>query len=175
MEKKKRSFFARLLGREGQLKDTEVLADAEVKEKKQEVRPTLAPTLGHLMLVLTEEQQMQYSEKEVEALEKKLMDFPPLEVGRFDLQAFEAFKHQGGFVVHVFFRNARELQEVIRFTEIPLSLYDATGEKVASGVFKMSNFGELKFGEARLWTFTFSVDQVMKQHPDFSKVRVDFV
>jgi SLAP domain-containing protein len=175
MGEKQRSIFSRLFGRKDEKTDV-VSVPSHVEEQEQpSEKPTVAAMLNHTMLVLTEEQAGQYSDQEVEELQKKLNSLPPLPVGQFDFHAFEVFKDHGGLVVRLFIRNARDLQETIRFSEFPLALYDATGEKVAFGVHRMENFGTLGFGEARVWTFKFEPSQVLKQYPDLSEFRVAFV
>ncbi|PWK16231.1 SLAP domain-containing protein [Tumebacillus permanentifrigoris] len=168
MAAQNQNFFTRLFARKQQ---DEVVVQPELDESKI---ATNAQTLPHTLLALTPEQEAAFPEEVKVDLQKRVAKLPPINVGEFNFVPFEAGQLQGGYYVKVFIRNGRDVSEEIGLEQVPLHLVDASGEKVASGLFRVQNFGTLKFGEARFWSFAWRADQIKKPDADFSRFTVEF-
>nr|WP_283809059.1 SLAP domain-containing protein [Tumebacillus amylolyticus] len=125
---------------------------------------------------VTQKQKGEYSILEIQQFEQFLAKCPPLLIGQFDFQAYEAGPHHGGWFAHVFIRNAVSVGDNLSLQVIPLSLYDALGEKLASHLFEL-DMQPIKFGEARLHTFYWPGETSLKPSAlaDLTTFRVDMV
>lgn len=167
MEEKKESFLTRLFARKVEESDEPILDERDY--------PRIASTLPQTLLQFTPEQDEKYSVEEKIALLNQLKKVPPLRLGEINFVPFECGRtNDGGYYLKVFIRHGRDLLEEFTLPEMPLYLIDATGEKVAGGYFKPTQFGTLKFGETRVWTFFWSPNEVMKQDADLSHYSVAF-
>ena len=149
---------------------------SETGEPKQpaENAPTVASQLPHTLLVLTPEQETQFSDEQKAQFRSYLSMMPPLPIGQINFIAFEAGHYMEGYYVRVFIRHARDLEEEFALGPVPLSLVDHQGDVVAKGVFRPENFGTLRFGETRVWTFAWRKEQVLKRDPDFESFTIRF-
>ena len=172
MDNKNTNFFTRLLARKNN-KETvvEEITEEPVDESKI---PTTGTVLPQTLIQFTPEQEERFSAAEKERLQKILLELPPLRIGEINFVPFEAGNIYGGYFVKVFIRNGRELLEEFTLETLPLVLIDAAGDRAAAGVFKPANFGTLKFGESRVWTFAFRPEQVTKKDADLSSFTVAF-
>jgi SLAP domain-containing protein len=159
--------FSRLFGR----KKEEPVAEPVIDEASI---PTTAQQLPQTVLTFTQEQEIQFTEDEKEELRSKLAQMPPLPIGEVNFIPFEVGYYMDGYYVKVFIRNGKDVMDEVSFEQIPLYLVDASGEKVAGGIFRPKNFGNLKFGETRVWTFAWRPEQILKQKPDFSSISLAF-
>ncbi len=167
MEEKKAGLFSRIFV--GNKKE-----DGSVIELDHDSIPTTAEFLPHTIIAFTPEQEQKYSLHEKEEFQKQLLNLPPLRLGEINFVPFEAGLFRGGYFVRVFIRHGRDLLEEFTLEEVPLCLIDADGDKVAGGVFSIKKFGTLRFGESRVWTFTWSPQQVVKQGADLSSFTLSF-
>lgn len=168
MEQKNQSFLAKwLFGKKQQQPDVQ-------EEKAPEEYSTIAETLPHTILVFTPEQEDQFDDETKQRYRKYLTMMPPANIGMVNFVAFEAGHYMGGPYVRCFIRHARDLEEEFTLEAVPLTLYDAYGDKVASGFFRPQNFGTLRFGETRVWTFAWRPEDMLKKDPDFEFFRVAF-
>lgn len=167
MEQKKENFFTRLFARKKPEVEENVIVDESTVE-------TVAQTLPHTIVSLSPEQEEKYTEKQIEEFQKKLLSFPPLRVGEINFVPFEAGTLYGGFYVKVFIRNGKELLDNFTLEEVTIGLVDANGDKAAMGTFRIPNFGTLKFGESRPWTFAWRPEQVLKAEADLSAFTITF-
>ncbi|TCP57772.1 SLAP domain-containing protein [Tumebacillus sp. BK434] len=166
MEMKKESFFTRLFARKVEEQSEPAIDEAAI--------PMNAQTLPHTLIAFTEEQEAKFTEEQKEDLQKKLLELPPLRLGEINFVPFDAGSLFGGYFVRVFIRQGRDLLEEFTLNELPLFLIDASGEKVAGGVFRPQNFGTLRFGESRVWTFAWRPEQVLKKEVDLTQFTVAF-
>ncbi|MFD2170152.1 SLAP domain-containing protein [Tumebacillus lipolyticus] len=168
MDQKKESIFTRMFGGSKPVQDE---LEPEVDESSI---PTTGTVLPHTVLRFTPAQEARYSEQEKIDLQSKLNTLPPLSIGEINFVPIDAGTIQGGYFVKVFIRHGRDLMEEFTMEGVPLSLIDATGDKVAHGVFRLQDFGTLQFGESRFWTFAWRPQQVLKQNADLSAYTVAF-
>ncbi|KEO84027.1 SLAP domain-containing protein [Tumebacillus flagellatus] len=170
MENKRNSFMERLLAKR---------KEAEQLETEQPVDESSIPTTATLIkgmhLAFTEGQEEQMNAIEKDRYREILTQMPPLLIGEVNIVPFEAGELNGGYFVRVFIRNGRELGEEISLEELRMYLLDKNGERVASGIFQLEDFGFLKFGEARLWTFAWHASQVLKPNADLSQFNIEIV
>lgn len=166
---KKASIFTRLFTRQ---KDNDGIESMEIPDLAS--IPTVARTLPQTILTFTKEQEERFPEEQRDEWRQLLATMPPLEIGKINFIPFETGTIYGGYYVRLFIRNGRDVEADFELTQLPLSLIDAAGEKVAAGFFRIQNFGTLKFGETRVWTFAWRPEQVFKQDADLSGYTVDF-
>jgi SLAP domain-containing protein len=95
---------------------------------------------------------------------------PPLRFDEVNLVPFEVGVTDAGYYVNLFVRNGTE--EEFTLNELSLQLIDAAGDVVAEGLFRFDNFGVIRLGETRPWTFEFVGDQIKKPNPDFTDFTV---
>ncbi|ARU60501.1 hypothetical protein CBW65_04990 [Tumebacillus avium] len=169
MEQNRGGLFTRLFVR----KTGDQIEVIEPQEVDEASIPTVGKTLPHTIIAFTPEQEQQYSEAEKERMQEQLLSLPPLHIGEVNVVPFDTGMYQGGCFVRVFIRNAWEVDEELTIEKMPLSLIDATGEIVARGTFTLKNFGSLRFGESRVWTFAWRENQLLKKTPDFSAFTVE--
>lgn len=167
MESKSEGLFSRLFATKRTDEKTEFVEYEDITKI-----PTVGKILPQILMSYTKEQEESYSEDEKIRFEEILASIPPLRIGEVNFVPFEAGGVYGGYFVRVIIRNGRDLDHEYSMTEMPLGLIDATGEIVAVGLFKPQDFGELRFGEARVWTFAFHPSQVRKQNADFSQFTI---
>jgi SLAP domain-containing protein len=142
------------------------------QHKVVEIQPK---TIPHFILTFTTEQHLLYSDELKAELAKKLNELPPIQTGEVNIFPFEADTlPTGGYYVKVFIRNGGDLELDFALQSIPLFLLDASGEKVAGGVFKPQEFESIAFGEARFWTFAWRPEEVLKPNADLSSFSVAF-
>ena len=170
MAEKKQSFLAKWL--KGAMQPD--LSQGEDAKVPVEDAKTLGSRLPHTLLVFTPEQEAVFSDEQKELFRRYLTMMPPLPIGEINFIAFEAGHYQNGYYVRVFIRHARDLEEEFTLGPVPLSLVDHAGETVAKGVFQPQQFGTLRFGESRVWTFAWRESEVLKRDPDFESFTIRF-
>ncbi|ASS73883.1 hypothetical protein CIG75_02105 [Tumebacillus algifaecis] len=162
MEENKQSFLSRLFNKQ---QGQQVQEATPVDESKI---PTVGRTLAQTIIAFTSDQEEHFSEQEKEALRAQLLTMPKLQIGELNFLPLEAGLYQGGYYVKVFIRNGLDVQEEITLQEVPMYLLDAKNEPVAGGVFELQDFGTLRFGETRYWTFIYAQEQVYKTNADLT-------
>jgi SLAP domain-containing protein len=171
LAEKKQSFLARWLTGAMQ---PDLSKEESLKQPVEAEAKTLGSQLPHTLLVFTDEQQVSFSDEQKETYKRYLSMMPSLPIGQVNFIAFEAGHYLGGYYVRVFIRHARDLEEEFTLGPVPLSLVDHTGDVVAKGAFQPQNFGTLRFGETRVWTFAWRESEVLKREPDFTSFTIRF-
>lgn len=162
MENKKESFLSRLFSKQHLEIETEHVQIDEASI------PTVGKVLPQTIISFTPEQESQFTEQEKEELQSFLLRLPMLKIGELNFVPIEAGLLHGGYYVKVFIRNGLDVQEEIGLTEIPMYLLDAQNEPIAGAIFELKNFGALRFGETRVWTFVYPPQHVYKMGADLS-------
>lgn len=100
-------------------------------------------------------------------LAKKL---PALKEGEVNIQSVRIHRDENGAVrAMLLIRNGSG--QSLSFEKLPLALYDATGEKVAEGLFELGGL-TVNAGTSKPWLFIFPPESVQKEQPDFSRWKV---
>ncbi|MCY6370969.1 SLAP domain-containing protein [Clostridium ganghwense] len=103
---------------------------------------------------------------------KFLKSLPLLKKGKFTMSTYEVVKtDDGGISVTIVIRNGYD--KGIRVKKVPITILDATGEIAAAGIFYLDNviISPLK---ARIYSFTFSKNEINKARANLSKWKVNF-
>lgn len=148
--------------------------NASVRELFPE-KAAIPHKIPHTLLTLTLDQKLEISAQQAMELQRILESLPPIEVGEVNIFPIEAgHLPSGGYYVKTFIRNGGDLSLDLSVNAITLFLVDASGEKVAGGVFRPENFESIKFGESRYWTFAWRTEEVLKPHADLSTYSLAF-
>ncbi len=99
-------------------------------------------------------------------LAKKL---PPLQHGEVNVQSVSVGKAEDGLRVMLLFRNGSD--QSLSIERLPLTLYDAAGDKVAEGVFELGGL-VVNANTSKPWLFIYPQESILKQEPDFTRWKV---
>ncbi|WP_232697858.1 accessory Sec system S-layer assembly protein [Brevibacillus daliensis] len=95
---------------------------------------------------------------------------PPLKEGEVNVQSVQASKQDDGTIRTILLIRNGSTQD-LSIEKLPLAMYDAAGDKVAEGLFTLTNFVVHK-ETSKPWMFIFPADSVCKQEPDLSRWKV---
>lgn len=136
----------------------------------------LAFELAEKKLVLPQQLELEeswiktLSDDQKESLIQLAKQLPPLNHGEVNIQCVQLIKSDdGSFRALLLFRNGSD--NSLDFHQLPLALYDATGEKVAEGIFELGDF-TVNANTSKPWMFIFPPKSIVKVDPDFSRWRV---
>lgn len=111
------------------------------------------------------------SEEQKNGLIRLAQQLPPLQPGEVNVQSVQVKKAEDGSLrVLLLIRNGSD--KSLSFEKLPLVLLDATGEKVAEGLFEL---GGLTINEktSKPWLFIFPEESIVKSEPDLSRWQVN--
>ncbi|QOS98161.1 accessory Sec system S-layer assembly protein [Brevibacterium sp. JNUCC-42] len=111
---------------------------------------------------LTDDQKKYFIE-----LAKKL---PELKEGEVNVQSVQAKQNDEGMIRTILLIRNGSTQN-LSFEQLPLALFDATGEKVAEGVFQLKDF-VVNAQTSKPWMFIFPKESILKENVDLSQWRV---
>ncbi|MGM9923442.1 MAG: accessory Sec system S-layer assembly protein [Bacillus sp. (in: firmicutes)] len=102
---------------------------------------------------------------------KEIVDrLTPPKHGEVNFMGLQAFKHEDGNLhITVLIRNGSP--KSISIQQLPLQVWDASGEIVAKGAFQLDNL-EVKANTTKPWTFIFPASLLLKEELDFSTWKV---
>ncbi|MCY6959368.1 SLAP domain-containing protein [Clostridium brassicae] len=144
---------------ENDLKDLRIIFDTRLKAER-----TINVTFENLPLGIKGEHRRKY--------EKFLQSLPLLRLGQVSMTAYKVEKTKDdGIAVEVVIRNGRA--NGIDVERIPLSIYDSKENLVASGIFYLKDVKVSPF-KARIYSFTFSKDELIREDIRLNEWRVDF-
>jgi accessory Sec system S-layer assembly protein len=112
--------------------------------------------------VLTDEQKNSLIE-----LAKRL---PALKEGEVNIQSVQIRRTEDG-AVHAMLLIRNGSVQSLSFEKLPLALYDATGEKVAEGLFELGSL-TVNANTSKPWLFIYPPESIQKEQPDFSRWKV---
>lgn len=96
---------------------------------------------------------------------------PSIKEGEVNIQSVQIRRDDTGALnVMLLIRNGST--QSLSFEKLPLVLYDATGEKVAEGLFELESL-TVNPNTSKPWLFIFPPESIHKQDPDFSRWKVN--
>jgi accessory Sec system S-layer assembly protein len=136
----------------------------------------IAFELAQKKLVLP--QQLELEESWIKALTDEQKQYlielakrlPPLQPGEVNVQSVQVRQADDGSLrVLLLIRNGSD--KSLSFEKLPLVLYDATGEKVAEGLFELGGL-TVNAHTSKPWMFIYPKESIVKEQPDFSRWKV---
>jgi accessory Sec system S-layer assembly protein len=94
---------------------------------------------------------------------------PPLQQGEVNIQSVSISRTDDAIRAMLLFRNGSD--QSLSIERLPLALYDATGDKVAEGVFELGGL-TVNAHTSKPWLFIYPQESIVKQDADFSRWRV---
>jgi len=92
---------------------------------------------------------------------------PSIKENEVNIQSLQIRRDETGTLnVMLLIRNGSA--QSLSFEKLPLALYDATGEKVAEGLFELESL-TVNASTSKPWLFIFPPESVQKAEPDFSR------
>ncbi|MCG7315692.1 MULTISPECIES: accessory Sec system S-layer assembly protein [Brevibacillus] len=95
---------------------------------------------------------------------------PELKEGEVNVQSVQAKQNDEGMIRAILLIRNGSTQN-LSFEQLPLSLYDATGDKVAEGVFQLKDF-VVNAQTSKPWMFIFPKESILKENVDLSQWKV---
>ncbi|MFJ5768839.1 SLAP domain-containing protein [Psychrobacillus sp. NPDC093180] len=128
------------------------------------------PLRSEFYLQLDDNWSEQLSEEEKVYLQKTLDSLEPVEMETISVSAFNLAVQEDGVHVSVLIRNT--YNSVVTLENLPLQLFDATGDLVAQLGFPLANF-DLHPNHGRPVSLFFSKDVFKKENPDWSEWKTE--
>ncbi|GIO07365.1 accessory Sec system S-layer assembly protein [Brevibacillus reuszeri] len=97
-------------------------------------------------------------------------NLPALKEGEVNLQSMQLRRTEDG-AIHVMLLIRNGSTQSLSLESLPLSLFDATGDKVAEGTFHLNNF-TVNANTSKPWMFIYPPEMILKVDPDFSRWKV---
>lgn len=97
-------------------------------------------------------------------------NLPELKEGEVNVQSVQAKQNDEGMIRAILLIRNGSTQN-LSFEQLPLALFDATGEKVAEGVFQLKDF-VVNSQTSKPWMFIFPKESILKENVDLSQWRV---
>ncbi|MFY0543136.1 accessory Sec system S-layer assembly protein [Brevibacillus sp. H7] len=94
---------------------------------------------------------------------------PPLQQGEVNIQSVSISRTEDGLRALLLIRNGSN--QSLSLERLPLALYDATGDKVAEGVFELGGL-TVNANTSKPWLFIYPQESIIKQEPDFTRWKV---
>lgn len=95
---------------------------------------------------------------------------PSIKEGEVNIQSVQIRRDDTGALnVMLLIRNGSA--QSLSFEKLPLVLHDATGEKVAEGLFELGSLN-VNANTSKPWLFIFPPESIQKQDPDFTRWKV---
>lgn len=111
------------------------------------------------------------SDEQKEGLIQLAKQLPPLNSGEVNVQSVQLSKSEDGSLrAMLLFRNGSD--KSLSFEKLPLVLMDATGEKIAEGLFELGSL-TVNANTSKPWLFIFPPESIVKTDPDFSRWKVN--
>jgi accessory Sec system S-layer assembly protein len=121
-------------------------------------------------LDLEESWEQSLADTEKEKLEELVKNLTPPKPGEVNFMGIQSqFDSEGNLHVSLLIRNGSHKHLTIQ--QLPLMVYDAKGDVVAKGGFKLNDL-VVKANTSKPWTFIFPKQLVLKEHPDLSSWKV---
>ncbi|MGG3870911.1 accessory Sec system S-layer assembly protein [Brevibacillus laterosporus] len=95
---------------------------------------------------------------------------PELKEGEVNVQSVQAKQNDEGVIRAILLIRNGSTQN-LSFEQLPLALYDATGDKVAEGVFQLKDF-VVNAQTSKPWMFIFPKESILKENVDLSQWKV---
>ncbi|MFD2369409.1 accessory Sec system S-layer assembly protein [Brevibacillus sp. GCM10020057] len=110
------------------------------------------------------------SDEQKQALIELARKLPSIAEGEVNVQSLQIRRDESGALnALLLIRNGSA--RALSIEQLPLALYDATGEIVAQGLFKLEGL-TVNPGTSKPWLFIFPPESVQKAEPDFSRWKV---
>ncbi|MED4586211.1 accessory Sec system S-layer assembly protein [Brevibacillus choshinensis] len=110
------------------------------------------------------------SDAQKDSLIELAKGLPSIKEGEVNIQSVQIRRDETGALnVMLLIRNGSA--QSLSFEKLPLVLYDATGEKVAEGLFELGSL-TVNANTSKPWLFIFPPESIQKQEPDFSRWKV---
>lgn len=110
------------------------------------------------------------SDEQKNSLIELAKGLPSIKEGEVNIQSMQIRKEESGALnVMLLIRNGSS--QSLSFEKLPLVLYDATGEKVAEGLFELGSL-TVHASTSKPWLFIFPPESIQKQDADFSRWKV---
>lgn len=124
-------------------------------------------------------QQLELEESWIKALSNEQKNFlielaktlPALNEGEVNIQGVQIRRSEEG-ALHVMLLIRNGSPQSLSFETLPLALYDATGEKVAEGVFELGSL-TVNANTSKPWLFIYPPESILLEQPDLSRWRVN--
>ncbi len=105
--------------------------------------------------------------------EKFLNELPLLREGQVTMTAYDVYTNEdGGLAIELVVRNGRH--NGVDIKRVPLSIYDKNNKLTASGTFYLEDVS-INPISARIYLFTFSKDELLREDYDLKNWRVEFL
>lgn len=109
-------------------------------------------------------------DEQKQALIELAKRLPALKEGEVNVQSVQIRQKEDG-ALHVILLIRNGSKQSLNFEKLPLVLCDATGDKVAEGLFELGSF-VVNPGTSKPWLFIFPRESVVKEKADFSRWKV---
>ncbi|MED4780370.1 accessory Sec system S-layer assembly protein [Brevibacillus choshinensis] len=110
------------------------------------------------------------SDEQKNSLIELAKGLPSIKEGEVNIQSVQIRRDDTGALnAMLLIRNGSA--QSLSFEKLPLELYDATGEKVAEGLFELESL-TVNANTSKPWLFIFPPESIHKQEPDFSRWKV---
>ncbi|KNB71873.1 accessory Sec system S-layer assembly protein [Brevibacillus reuszeri] len=96
-------------------------------------------------------------------------NLPALKEGEVNFQSMQLHRAEDG-AIHVMLLIRNGSAQSLSFEQLPLALYDATGDKVAEGAFQLNL--TVNANTSKPWMFIYPPEMIQKAEPDFSGWKV---
>ncbi|MFP3389008.1 accessory Sec system S-layer assembly protein [Brevibacillus sp. SIMBA_040] len=110
------------------------------------------------------------SDEQKNSLIELAKNLPALKEGEVNFQSMQIRRTEDG-ALHVMLLIRNGSTQSISFENLPLVLHDATGDRIAAGSFKLSNF-TVNANTSKPWMFIYPPEIIEKEDPDFSRWKV---
>ncbi|MGG1664361.1 accessory Sec system S-layer assembly protein [Brevibacillus sp. NRS-1366] len=110
------------------------------------------------------------SDEQKHSLIELAKNLPALKEGEVNIQSVQIRRTDEG-ALHVMLLIRNGSTQSLSFEKLPLVLFDATGEKVAEGLFELGSL-TVNAGTSKPWMFIYPPEMLQKEEPDFSRWRV---
>jgi len=110
------------------------------------------------------------SDEQKNSLIELAKNLPALKEGEVNIQSVQLRRSAEG-ALHVMLLIRNGSTQSLSFEKLPLVLYDATGEKVAEGLFELGSL-TVNASTSKPWMFIYPPEMIQKAEPDFSRWKV---
>ncbi|MFE1627008.1 accessory Sec system S-layer assembly protein [Brevibacillus reuszeri] len=109
------------------------------------------------------------SDEQKNSLIELAKNLPALKEGEVNFQSMQLRRAEDG-AIHVMLLIRNGSAQSLSFEQLPLALYDATGDKVAEGSFHLNL--TVNANTSKPWMFIYPLEMIQKEAPDFSRWKV---
>lgn len=110
------------------------------------------------------------SDKQKNSLIELAKNLPALKEGEVNIQSVQIRRSPEG-ALHVMLLIRNGSKQSLSFEKLPLALYDATGAKVAEGLFELGNL-TVNANTSKPWLFIYPPESILVEQPDLSRWKV---